>query len=295
MCGIARELTVEQLEDAVVLLLQLQVKVGAVAQHDALTPRRLQEAEDPEGQIQNQAHPGLDWARSEVHGHGLNDVDLRGGKSFRLRAGNHRNTSTHLHLAKVQRVAQVVSINHGDAHVAHCGHHAFHGHRGYSRVGAGPAEVSAPSSGLPRATGNTRQHVQNYSSRFEGRVDQSQAFFERFDAMVRSIHRGLQELQTGHGKVRVSISADRTVLNVQFILITRHRELWTHNDTGLHRRLNDFVSDGRSRQQVDVVRGTQQDVLENQESDFRSTHILWHSYRGMDDSNDKWTSLLHDG
>lgn len=60
-----------------VLLLNLQVKVGAVAQHDPLVLHLLKQAKNPQGQIQNQAHPGLDCARSEVHSHGLNNIDLR--------------------------------------------------------------------------------------------------------------------------------------------------------------------------------------------------------------------------
>lgn len=71
-------LTVEQLEDAGVLLLDLQVKLGAVTQHDPLRPHLLQVAEYPEGQIQDQAHHGLHRGGGKVHGHGLDDVHLRG-------------------------------------------------------------------------------------------------------------------------------------------------------------------------------------------------------------------------
>lgn len=35
-------------------------------------------------------------------------------------------------------------------------------------------------------------------------------------------------VQTGYCNIWVSIGADRTVLKVQFILITRHKELWTN-------------------------------------------------------------------
>lgn len=49
-------------------------------------------------------------------------------------------------------------------------------------------------------------------------------------------HRGDALIQTGHGDVRVSVGADGAILNVQFVLITGHGELWTNN-TGVKRRL----------------------------------------------------------
>lgn len=58
----------------------------------------------------------------------------------------------YLHLAKVEAVTQVVSVNDADADVTDGRHHAFHGHRGDSLVGGGPAEVSAPSCGLKTIT-----------------------------------------------------------------------------------------------------------------------------------------------
>lgn len=69
-------LTVQELEDALTLLFDLQVKVGAVAQHGPLVLALLQQAEDPQGQVQDVTHPGLDGTRSKVHGHRLNNVHL---------------------------------------------------------------------------------------------------------------------------------------------------------------------------------------------------------------------------
>ena len=75
-----RRLTLQQLKDAVVLVLNLQVKVRAVAQHDPLPRGHLaafaQQTEDPEGQLQHVAHPGLHWTRGEIHGHGLHHIHL---------------------------------------------------------------------------------------------------------------------------------------------------------------------------------------------------------------------------
>lgn len=51
--------------------------------------------------------------------------------------------SVYLHLAKVEAVAQVVSVDGADADVAGGRHHALHRHRGHGRVGGGPAEVPA--------------------------------------------------------------------------------------------------------------------------------------------------------
>lgn len=77
-----------------ILLFNQQVKVGTVTQHDSLFFHLFQQAENPKRQIQNQAHPGLYWARSKVHGHRLNNIHLRENrikeaiKNVKLRAGN---------------------------------------------------------------------------------------------------------------------------------------------------------------------------------------------------------------
>lgn len=63
-----------------VVLLNLQVKVRTVTQHGPLILRLPQQAKDPQGQIQDQAHPGLNRARSKVHGYRLNNVHLREGR-----------------------------------------------------------------------------------------------------------------------------------------------------------------------------------------------------------------------
>ena len=65
------------MEDAVVLLLDLQVKVGAVTQHDALLLHLTQQAENPEREVQDRAHLGLHGAGGEVHGNRLNNIHLR--------------------------------------------------------------------------------------------------------------------------------------------------------------------------------------------------------------------------
>ena len=76
----SQRLTLQQLKDTMVLVLNLQVKVGAVAQHDSLLHGHLaalaQQAEDAEGQLQHIAHPGLHGTRGEVHGHGLHHIHL---------------------------------------------------------------------------------------------------------------------------------------------------------------------------------------------------------------------------
>lgn len=64
-----------------VLLFDLQLKVGAVTQHGLLLLHILPQAKDPEGQIQNLANPRLHWARSEVHGHRLHNVHLGGNRT----------------------------------------------------------------------------------------------------------------------------------------------------------------------------------------------------------------------
>ena len=82
-CGVIEwmnELTLHQLKDSLALLLNLQVKVGAVAQHNPLCLGLLQEPENSERQIQNQTHCGLDSAGSEVHGQRVDNKYLQGKK-----------------------------------------------------------------------------------------------------------------------------------------------------------------------------------------------------------------------
>ena len=73
-------LTLQQLKDTMVLILNLQVKVGAVTQHDPLPSGHLaalaQQTEDPQGQLQHIAHPGLHRTRGEIHCHGLHHIHL---------------------------------------------------------------------------------------------------------------------------------------------------------------------------------------------------------------------------
>lgn len=115
---------------------------------------------------------------------------------------------------------------------------------------------------------------------------------------VSQLHRcnfGGALIQTGHRCILVPVQAHHAVLQVQLILIAGHGQLCT--DSGNTRKhqywyneltqnvtthvnvqvtcwcqtcdcalsdLEDSVSDGSSRQQVDVIRGAQHDVLQNE-------------------------------
>lgn len=57
---------------------------------------------------------------------------------------SHTKVSLYLHLAKMERVSQIMSVNHSDADVTVCCHHSFHCHRGDGCIGRRPTEISAP-------------------------------------------------------------------------------------------------------------------------------------------------------
>lgn len=48
-------------------------------------------------------------------------------------------------------------------------------------------------------------------------------------SQLNGCNRGGALIQTGHGDIWVSIGPHYAVLEVQFILIARHRKLWTNN------------------------------------------------------------------
>lgn len=50
----------------------------------------------------------------------------------------------YLHLAKMERVSQIMGINHADANVTVCCHHSFHCYPCDSRIGRRPAKISTP-------------------------------------------------------------------------------------------------------------------------------------------------------
>lgn len=113
-------------------------------------------------------------------------------------------------------------------------------------------------------------------------------------AQLHRCHFGGALIQTGHCSVLVPVQAHHAVLQVQLILIARHGQLCTESDTSrksakpaqrtgakCHQLkecsarllqsvqtcdcalsdLEDSVSDGGSRQQVDVIRRAEHDVL----------------------------------
>lgn len=62
----------------------------------------------------------------------------------------------YLHLAVVERVAEIMSVNDADADVTDGSHHPLHRHRGHGRVGGRPAQVAAPSRRLRRESDISR-------------------------------------------------------------------------------------------------------------------------------------------
>ena len=71
-----RWFTWEWLEHTLVLHLDSQVKVGAVAQGDHLAGPAGHEATDPQGQLQGLAHTCLHLARGKLHAVGLDHIHL---------------------------------------------------------------------------------------------------------------------------------------------------------------------------------------------------------------------------
>lgn len=79
-------LTLQHLEDALALCLHLQLEVGAVAQHGSLLPLpHIQQAKDPQGEVQHHAHPRLHGARTKLHPYWFNHIHLQEGEGEEAR------------------------------------------------------------------------------------------------------------------------------------------------------------------------------------------------------------------